>query len=280
MHKSALVLTCLACVGFGRRMQVPVGLESRSAEPARKNALTDLAMLLLAANPEAAFNPSGTLLSGTHSVASDASTRIGHHPRMSLGENTGLSHKQHQLSRAQVLGGLAAAAAMPILPVFADATPATMREAYTRYVPRIERGRDFWGDRLKGLIDAKKWDIIKRELEPIGKKDTGGSIKKFFPPLKLWASSFSGKGVSEKTSAMLDAVDELKEAVQSLEVAANGKLEDSGLFAFLTGPKTMDEPSRLKLANTAWLKGKSAINKYILIGNDALVNLEPLDKIE
>lgn len=280
MHKIFLVLTCMACAGFGRRMQIPVGLESRSAEPARNNALTDLAMLLLASKPEAAFNPSGTLLSGTPSVASDASTRIGHYPRMSLDEHIGRDHKQRQLSRAQVLGGLAAAAAIPILPAFADASPATQREAYQRYVPRIERGRDFWGDRLKGLIDAKKWDIIKRELEPLGKKDAGGSLSKFFPPLKLWASSFAGKGISEKTSAMLDAVDELKEAVQSLEVAANGKLEDTGLFGFITGPKTMDEASRSKLASTAWLKGKSAINKYILIGNDALVNLEPLDKID
>mmetsp|Transcript_118563 Transcript_118563/g.215636 ORF Transcript_118563/g.215636 Transcript_118563/m.215636 type:complete len:170 (+) Transcript_118563:90-599(+) len=48
MQKVALVLTCMACIAHGQR-------EQTAAEPSET-----LAQLLLALNPEAAFNPSGT----------------------------------------------------------------------------------------------------------------------------------------------------------------------------------------------------------------------------
>ena len=47
-------------------------------------------------------------------------------------------------SSLSVLSGLPAA-------VFAESTLITRQQAYTRYVPRIERGRDYWATGLKKL---------------------------------------------------------------------------------------------------------------------------------
>jgi len=186
------------------------------------------------------------------------------------------------LGRRAVLSA-AAATALSAFPAasFAESTLVTRQQAYTRYVPRIERGRDFWGGKLKRDIASGDWASIAKELEPIGKKDKGGAIKKFLGPMGLWASSFSSKTISDKTTAMLAAIDELNEAVETLEIAANGKEKDAGIFGFFGAQKTMDDKSRSALALAAYKKGKNAFNKYIEIGNDGLgINFTALDTID
>merc|ERR1719331_1521679 len=115
----------------------------------------------------------------------------------------------------RALLSIAAAAALLPSAAFAESTLVTRQGAYTRYVPRIERGRDFWAGGLKKLIGAGDWKTIQKELEPIGKKDKGGAIMKIFGPMSRWASSFSSKTVSDKTVAMNAAIEELQEAVET-----------------------------------------------------------------
>ena len=108
---------------------------------------------------------------------------------------------------------LSTAAAAVLVPgaAFAESTLVTRQGAYTRYVPRIERGRDFWAGGLRKMVASQDWKSIQRELEPVGKKDKGGALKKIFGPMSLWASSFSSKVISDKTVAMNAAIDELEE---------------------------------------------------------------------
>ena len=115
------------------------------------------------------------------------------------------------VGRRAVLTG-AAAAVLTGLPAasHAESTLVTRQQAYTRYVPRIERARDFWATKLRKDIAAGNWPAIEKELEPLGKKDKGGAIIKAFGPMNLWAGSFSSKTISEKTVAMDAAVDELQ----------------------------------------------------------------------
>jgi hypothetical protein len=148
-------------------------------------------------------------------------------------------------------------------------------------VPRVERARDFWSGRLRTDINNSNWESIQRELDPgKSKKDKGGALTKMTPPMRLWASSFSGKTLSDKTLAMQAAVDELSEAISSLEVAANGK-EKGGFFGFLGGNKTMADSQRVELAKAAYKKGVLAFNKFIEIGNDGnSVSFAPIDTID
>jgi hypothetical protein len=168
----------------------------------------------------------------------------------------------NSIGRRAVLSG-AAVAALSALPMAAPAesTLVTRQQAYTRYVPRIERGRDFWANGLRKQIAAGDWAAILKELEPVGKKDKGGVIPKTFSPMRLWASSWSSKTISDKTVAMQAAIDELDEAAASLEIAALGKEKSNGLFSFLGGAKTLDEKSRMALASAAYKKGVFAFNK-------------------
>jgi len=187
------------------------------------------------------------------------------------------------VSRRALLSTAAAAAAVvaaPSLPAFAESTLVTRQQAYTRYVPRIERGRDFWSGGLRKFIQNSDWASIKRELEPLG-KNKGGAIPKFFGPMRLYASSFSSKTIADKTLAMEEAVEELAEAAASLEVAATGTVKDTGLFSFLAGKKTMEEGQRQALAQAAYKKGVLAFNKYLTISNDGLgLTFAPIDLID
>ena len=187
------------------------------------------------------------------------------------------------LSRRALLSSAAGAAALAVvapLPALAESTLITRQQAYTRYVPRIERGRDFWAEGLRKMISQGNYAGILKELEPVT-KTKGGAISKVFGPMRLWSSSWSGKTLSEKTLAMNEAVDELAEAASSLEVAATGKEKAGGLGGFFGGSKTMDETNRAKLAQAAYKKGVLAFNKYIEIGNDGLgLSFQPLDLID
>jgi len=164
-----------------------------------------------------------------------------------------------------VVGGAGALAALEALPMpaFAESTLSTRQQAYTRYVPRIERGRDYWQNGLKKLIATQNWKEISAALE---KK---GSIDRIFGPMELWASSWSSKTISDKTLAMNIALDELREACRGLKLAADGKEGGGGFFGF-GGPKVMDPSKRTQLAQAAYTKGVQAINKYIEIGNDGI----------
>ena len=94
----------------------------------------------------------------------------------------------------------------------------------------------------------------------------------------LFASSFSSKTISDKTLAMNTAVDELREAADSLAIAAAGKTA-GGFLGF--GEKKLDESQRAQLAKAAYAKGISAIDKFIMIGNDGLgMQFAPMDTIQ
>jgi len=135
------------------------------------------------------------------------------------------------------------------------------------------------GGRLRGLVAKSDWDTIQKELAPVGKKDQGGTLRKLVAPMRLWASSFSSKTISDKTQAMEAAVDEIEDAIASLDVASKGEVK-GGIFGFLGGTKKVEESQRVALAQAAYKKGVSAFNKYIEIGNDGIgVSFEPLDTI-
>jgi len=172
---------------------------------------------------------------------------------------------------------LVAAAAFPTFlaqRAVAEQTLVTRQQAYTRYVPRIERGRDYWANGVRKAVAASDWPTLVSAIE---KK---GSVDRIFGPMQLWASSFSGKTISEKTLAMNGAVDELKEAVRFLNIAAIGTEKGGGFFGF-GGQKKIDESKRKQLASAAYQKGVAAINKYIEIGNDGLgLQFATLDTID
>lgn len=185
-----------------------------------------------------------------------------------------------QVSRRNFVGTLAGAAgavaALEALPqaVYAESTLVTRQAAYTRYVPRIERGRDYWANGLRKLVGTQDWKSISEALEQ------KGSIDRIFGPLELYASSFSSKTISDKTIAMNIAIDELREAARALKVASDGK-ESGGGFLGFGGKKTMDPTKRTQLAQAAYKKGVQALNKYIEIGNDGLgLQFAPIDLIE
>jgi len=187
------------------------------------------------------------------------------------------------LSRRALLSTAAGAVAVGALPsaVFAESTLVTRQQAYTRYVPRIERGRDYWANGLKKSIANGDWASIQAQLELGSKKKAGGAIAEVFGPMGLWSSSWSSKVISDKTYAMNSAVDELREAAASLEVAVYGKQKDTGFFGVFGGTKSLSDDQRKALAIAAYKKGVSAFNKYIEIGNDGLgLNFAPLDPID
>jgi len=184
------------------------------------------------------------------------------------------------LDRRALLSAAVTAALVPAAPALAESTLVTRQQAYTRYVPRIERGRDFWAGGLRKYIANSDWAAISREFEPVG-KSKGGAISKIFGPMKLWASSWSGKTVSEKTVAMNLAIEELEDAAKNLEIAALGKEKATGFFSVFGGAKTMDEANRVKLAQAAYKKGVIAFNKFIDIGNDGIgLQFAQIDRID
>mmetsp|Transcript_73338 Transcript_73338/g.122494 ORF Transcript_73338/g.122494 Transcript_73338/m.122494 type:complete len:223 (-) Transcript_73338:427-1095(-) len=198
-------------------------------------------------------------------------------PRHSL--STSVMHMHAGvLTRREFAASLMGMAVMPaLLPVevLAESTLVTRQQAYSRYVPRIERGRDYWSTGLKKAIASGDWGTIKTALE---KK---GSIDRIFGPMELWASSYSSKTISPKTLEMNAAIDELREAAADLQAAASGTEAGGGMFSFITGPKKMDESKRITLANAAYTKGVSAINTYIDLGNDGLgMQFTQLDTID
>jgi len=184
------------------------------------------------------------------------------------------------LDRRALFSAAITAAIMPAAPALAESTLITRQQAYTRYVPRIERGRDFWAGGLRKYIANSDWAAITKEFEPVT-KSKGGAIAKFFGPMRLWASSFSGKTVSDKTVAMNEAIAELEDAARNLEIAALGQEKDTGFMGVFGGKKKIDDASRVKLAQVAYKKGVVAFNKYIVIGNDGIgLNFAPIDTID
>jgi len=170
-------------------------------------------------------------------------------------------------------GASAALAALMPAPVFAESTLVTRQQAYSRYVPRIERGRDYWATGLKKQVAAQDWQGISAAL------DKKGSIDRIFGPMELWASSWSSKTISDKTLAMNVAINELREAARGLKLASEGKEKGGGFLGF-GGNKVMDPSKRTQLAQAAYAKGVQAINKYIDIGNDGLgMNFAQIDTI-
>lgn len=187
--------------------------------------------------------------------------------------------RSDDFTRRELAQASVAALVAPMLLVpsraMAEATLVTRQQAYTRYVPRIERGRDYWATGLKKAIKAGDWASIAAAL------DKKGSIDRLFGPMSLWSSSWSSKTISEKTLEMNNAIDELKAAAADLSVAANGKEAGGNGFFGFGGAKKLTDPERFKLAEKAYAKGVKAINAYIELGNDGLgMSFSPLDEID
>ena len=166
-----------------------------------------------------------------------------------------------RLEHVAAAAGLSAL--LPAAQARAESTLVTRQQAYSRYVPRIERGRDYWSTAVKKAVASSDWTTLNKAIE---KK---GSIDRIFGPMQLWASSFSGKSISEKTIAMNAAVDELRESVSFLTIATVGTEKGGGFLGF-GGAKKIEEGKRQQLALAAYQKGVKAINKFIAIGNDGM----------
>jgi len=193
--------------------------------------------------------------------------------------STSISCRSEDVTRRELAQLSVAALVAPMLLVparaVAESTLVTRQQAYTRYVPRIERGRDYWATGLNKAVKSSDWASIKTALE---KK---GSIDRIFGPMSLWSSSWSSKTISEKTLEMNSAIEELQAAAADLSVAANGKEAGGDGFFGIGGAKKLSEPERTKLAEKAYKKGVSAINKYIELGNDGLgMSFSPIDGID
>mmetsp|Transcript_12230 Transcript_12230/g.40563 ORF Transcript_12230/g.40563 Transcript_12230/m.40563 type:complete len:220 (+) Transcript_12230:37-696(+) len=216
---------------------------------------------LLAASPSVVVSPVGA-------------SRLAVGP-VRVGQPACLASDDFSLSRREVVAAAAGLSALlPAAQARAESTLVTRQQAYTRYVPRVERGRDYWAGGLRKQVSSGDWAAIQAALE---KK---GPIDRLFGPLELWSSSFSSKTISPKTLAMNDAIDELREACRDLRSAASGKEGSGGFFGF-GGPKAMDDGKRRKIAQDAYAKGKDAINKYIELGNDGLgLNFTPIDQMD
>jgi len=267
MHLCGFVLLTLSVLGTSRRiLRID---DSHDGAQQYSKSLTN-ALEVTAAEREA-------LLPGGYGKALNSVNQA------ATGERTATRPQpsQETLSRRQVLSTAGSATlAAAITPAFAEATLVTRQQAYTRYVPRIERGRDFWQDTLRKYVANNDWTSILRELEPAKKKKAGGAIANVFPAMRLWSGSFSSKTVSEKTLAMNSAIDELYEASKTLEVAALGKVK-GGFFDFVLGEKKMEDSQRATLAQASYKKGVAAFNKYIEIGNDDLgLQFAKLDTID
>lgn len=86
MHRTALVLACMACAGHARRVQAPIELHPSSpvanSETSNErlqdvsSPLQALAMLFLAAHPAAAFHTSGTHFAGLRPMALNGQNRL------------------------------------------------------------------------------------------------------------------------------------------------------------------------------------------------------------
>jgi len=180
------------------------------------------------------------------------------------------------VSRREIVSTGAALATLAAAPGLASAesTLVTRQQAYSRYVPRIERGRDYWDTGLRKLIAAGKWEEVLTSL------DKKGSADRIFGPMELYASSFSGKTIADKTLQMNQALEELREAKSELLRAAIGT-EGGGGFLGFGGPKKMEEAKRREIANAAYAKSVKAINKYIEIGNEGMgLSFSPIDTID
>lgn len=193
--------------------------------------------------------------------------------------STPISCRSEGFSRRELAQASVTALVAPLLLVpagaMAESTLVTRQQAYTRYVPRIERGRDYWATGLRKSVSAGDWASIATALE---KK---GSIDRIFGPMSLWSSSWSGKTISEKTLEMNSAIDDLKLAAADLQVAADGKEAGGGGFFGFGGPKKLADADRRNLAEKAYAKGVKAINTYIELGNDGLgMSFSPIDPID
>lgn len=198
-------------------------------------------------------------------------------PRQSTASPICMQGPAGSLNRREALASsLALLSAVPVAPALAESTLVTRQQAYTRYVPRIERGRDYWSTALRSAVDRGDWAKI---AEAVEKK---GSIDRIFGPMELWASSWSGKTISDKTLSMNAAIDELREAAAALRTASKGEEGGGGgLFGFLGGAKKLEDGKRKEIAQAAYKKGVTAINNYIEIGNDSLgLQFSPIDTID
>ena len=180
------------------------------------------------------------------------------------------------VSRRELISTGAALATIAAAPGLASAesTMVTRQQAYTRYVPRIERGRDYWATGLRKIIAAGQWDQVIASFE---KK---GSADRIFGPMELYASSFSGKTIADKTLEMNKAIAELRDAKTEILKAAIGQEAGGGFLGF-GGGKKIDESKRREIANAGYKQAVAAINKYIEIGNEGLgILFATLDTID
>merc|ERR1719231_732935 len=70
-------------------------------------------------------------------------------------------------SRRELISSFVGAGVLSALPAatFAESTLVTRQAAYSRYVPRIERGRDYWAGGVRKAIANQDWNTILADLD-------------------------------------------------------------------------------------------------------------------
>ena len=166
---------------------------------------------------------------------------------------------------------------------------ATLDSAYDRYTPRIIAGGQFYAKDLRELIAKNDWAGIKRALqEPPkrSKEDTkkqdggiqeraaqagGFSDARVLVACDLYASAFSDNSISEKTRAMKEQVEILRDVIHEMETAAKQALgEDTGGGLFGFGGKKVSKEQLAKTVRELYIKGGNAWNKYVFAANEEL----------
>jgi len=69
------------------------------------------------------------------------------------------------MTRRDFVAVAASFALLPVQQAFAESTLVTRQQSYTRYVPRVERGRDYWAGGLRKQVANSDWKTISESLE-------------------------------------------------------------------------------------------------------------------
>mmetsp|Transcript_47313 Transcript_47313/g.148737 ORF Transcript_47313/g.148737 Transcript_47313/m.148737 type:complete len:126 (-) Transcript_47313:792-1169(-) len=110
---------------------------------------------LLAASPSIVVSPVGA-------------SRLAVGP-VRAGQPACLASDDLSLSRREIVVAAAGLSALlPAAQARAESTLVTRQQAYTRYVPRVERGRDYWAGGLRKQVSSGDWAAIQAALEKKG----------------------------------------------------------------------------------------------------------------
>lgn len=232
------LLACLACAGYGRRMQsstdqerntpFPMADSSRQSVSEVGHSLKAIASLLLELDEAAAFNPSSTSIGFS---AESPSSSHSHHraPELAMTDSSADS-----LSRRAILGGTVAAAFAPRVavadePDVLDELPPKAKQAYLQYLPVLQVAGDAFAFDLYPITKKPaQWQI----LFDITIANTAGSAvtvsrleRDWITPMKILGLAFppdlGGEEMQEATNKFQLSMTELARAARAAQVNGN-----------------------------------------------------------